>query len=242
LNAQSKNSGPGGWLHHPLAPVVIGFLLTGVVGGTLTNFYTLQRAAAERKQAQIEARTQAVTRLSALSTEQIPRAEHLLTALQSDTRGDDLDELVELYQAASIRWRSEASPALIAAREVLPADDYYRFRERVKGEFRDRFLKPLEVCITRSQDALKTGGSVSRVLDECEASQLVTQAGHCVDGLMDLLYEIAAGAIEDHDQAWIEKERERHRERLAVACASPVGRPADAAATSEGQAREDAKD
>lgn len=227
MSEPAKKSNASEWLRHPVASVVIGFFLTGVVGGALTNYYTLQRAEAQRKQAQIEARTEAVTRLSALSTEQIARAEQLISALQSDTRAEDLDELVDLYQAASIRWRSEASPALIAAREVLPAEVYYRFRHRVKGEFRERFLDPLSTCISRSQKALKTGEPVDQILDDCKAARLLSQAGHCVDALMDLLYEIADGSIDDHDEAWIAEQRERHRERLAVACASPVAQHAD---------------
>lgn len=242
MSEPTRKSNAGEWLRHPVASVVIGFFLTGVVGGALTNYYTLQRAEAQRKQAQIEARTEAVTRLSALSTEQIARAEQLINALQSDTRAEDLDELVDLYHAASIRWRSEASPALIAAREVLPADVYYRFRHRVKGEFRERFLEPLATCISRSQQALTTGEPVDQILEDCKASRLVRQAGLCVDALMDLLYEIADGTINDHDEAWIAQQRERHRERLVVACASPVVLPADAATAAEGPAREDTKD
>jgi hypothetical protein len=234
LNEQSKPSVASAWLRHPLASVVIGFMLTGVVGGALTNYYTFKRTEAQRKQAQIEARTKAVTRLSALSTEQLVRAEQLIDALRSETRTRDLDELVELYQTASIRWRSEASPALIAAREVLPAEVYYRFRQRVKGEFRQRFLDPLERCVIRSQRALASGEPVGRVLDDCNAARLVEQAGQCVDGLMDLLYEVGAGTIEDHDAAWLEQQRERHRDRLAVACAAPVANDVDADAAQPG--------
>lgn len=209
-------------LKHPMANVIIGFLLTGVLGGALTNYYTTKRAEDARVQAQIQARKEAVIKLTGLNAEQIARAEQLMTALEAGNTQKDLVELAELYQAANIRWRSETSPALTAAREVLPPDVYYDFRARVKGEFRARFLKPLKRCLSMSQKAMAEGEPVANVLASCKARELLEGASTCSDALMDLLYELAGGTIDKHDDAWMRATRERHRARLKDACASPA--------------------
>ncbi|NEV62920.1 hypothetical protein [Thiorhodococcus minor] len=209
-------------LKHPMANVIIGFLLTGVLGGALTNYYTTKRAEDARIQAQVLARKEAVIKLTGLNAEQIARAEQLITALEGGNTQKDLSELAELYQAANIRWRTETSPALTAAREVLPPDVYYSFRARVKTEFRARFLQPLRSCLSKSQEAMTQGQPVADVLASCQARELLEGASTCSDALMDLLYEIAGGTIENHSEEWIQETRERHRQRLKKACASPV--------------------
>lgn len=221
-------------LRHPLANVVIGFLLTGVVGGALTNYYTQQRTQAARTQAQMDARKESIARLASLNAEHVARAEQLLRAIELGSGKDDVAELMELYEAARMRWRTETSPALLAAREVLPAEAYYRLRTRLKTELGKRFLDPLQTCAQEAQRALAQEDSVAEVLATCDAQALIEGAGNCTDALMDLFYETASGTIERKGDDWAERVEGLHRERIAAACAAPPPTaPASRAAPAE---------
>lgn len=222
MSDQNPKRPLGDALRHPLANIVVGFLLTGVVGGALTNYYTQQRMQAARTQAQIDARKESIARLASLNAEHVARAEQLLRAIELGSDKDDIAELRELYEAARVRWRTETSPALLAAREVLPADAYYRFRSRLKTELGKRFLDPLQTCAQEAQRASAEERPVGDVLATCNAQALIEGAGNCTDVLMDLFYEIASGAIERRGKAWVEGLEGRHRERVAEACAAPA--------------------
>jgi hypothetical protein len=221
MAGQEEKKGLGEVLRHPMANVVIGFLLTGVVGGALTNYYASKRSEEVRQQAMIQARKEAISNLSKLNAEHLARADKLLTAIETGTRKEDFEELRAMYDAANVRWRTETSPALMAAREVLPTDVYYRYREHVKTEFGERFLSPLEACIQVGRRAMDTGQPVAPVLESCGARALIRQAGRCTDAMMDMLYDLANGTINEHDEDWLRREQERHEQRLADACAAP---------------------
>lgn len=62
------------------------------------------------------------------------------------------------------------------------------------------------------------GRPVSPVLDSCAARDLVAGAGRCSEALMDMLYELAGGTIEERDQDWLQMERQQHEARLREAC------------------------
>jgi hypothetical protein len=68
---------------------------------------------------------------------------------------------------------------------------------------------------------MSEGRSVADEFASCGARALIAQSGRCTDAMMDLLYETAAGTIEQHDDAWFREQRERHEKRLAEACAPP---------------------
>jgi hypothetical protein len=162
--AEEKPKGQvGEMLRNPIANVVIGFLLTGVLGMSLTQYYSMKRQQEAQHQRQIEARKKAVSRLSSLNGEVLAHAERLLRAIELG-ESENVDELKKLYDDAAVRWETENHSTLLIAREVLPTSAYYRFRDRLREGFQDRFLTPISDGLGRARHVASTGASASDVV------------------------------------------------------------------------------
>ena len=78
------------WLRHPLVSMVLGFILTGILGTAITQHFLDQREQ-ERLRAQVALDTkQAIQQFSKLNEEQKVRAEMMLRALRSDSNDDEV--------------------------------------------------------------------------------------------------------------------------------------------------------
>ena len=114
-------------LKHPTANMIIGFLLTGVLGAGVTNYYSMKRQKEAQHTEMVAANKEMITTMASLNAERQARAEMLITALEEGDM-ESIKELKKMYDDAVLRWKTESSPALMAARQVLPKDKYYRFR------------------------------------------------------------------------------------------------------------------
>jgi hypothetical protein len=202
--------------------MVVGFLLTGVIGTAVTQYFTSQHKEHQRIQKLAEERKEVVAKLSSLNAEHLASAEQLLSALERGKSTDKLAEMRELYEAATRRWRTESHPALMIAREVLPEDAYYTFRDRLRNEVQRRFMEPFGDCLGRASLAQAGGESVADVLADCRARDHLEQAGRCGETLMDMFYDLAASTVEKRDEEWLREKRELHGKRVEDACALPT--------------------
>ena len=210
----------GDLLKHPLANVIICFLLTGVVGTSLTQYYIFQRQKQALQQELSTARKKSIATLSALNSEYIARAEMLLAAVD---RGDDgsVKKLEETLDDATVRWRTESNPTLLVARDVLPPEIYIQFRERLKKEFHGRFLVPFSQCLTDARNEKAEGRDMASVLQDCKAHQYLTQASICSQSLLDMLYELSDYTVAGNVEDALKVNREKYRGVLKEACAIP---------------------
>ena len=88
-------------LKHPLANVVIGFLLTGVLGTSITQYYLALR---EKQKAQHEltvARKESIATLSTLNAEYLARAGRILAAVERGDK-DSARELKTIFDKITI--------------------------------------------------------------------------------------------------------------------------------------------
>ena len=206
-------------LKHPLANVLIGFLLTGVVGSALTQHFIAQRSMQQMQAELSNVRKASIAKLSALNAEYLARAEMLFNAVE---RGDEdaAAELKGAYREAALRWRSESSPALMAAREVLPAEVYPKFRDRLRSELHDRFLVPLGACLETARARMAEGSDVTAVLEQCRARDTIQRAAACSQSLLDTLYELSGLVVDGELEQALRQNREVYLGRLEAACAA----------------------
>jgi len=207
-------------LRHPLADVVIGFLLTGVLGTTLTQYYLVQRETHAKQQELAATRKESIGKLSALNAEYLARAEMFLAAVN---RGDKsaAKELKAMFDDAVLRWRTETSPTLMAARGVLPAEIYTEFRDRLSKEFRERFLVPFGECLESARKVLDEGGDAAAVLTDCRARDDLRQAAACSQSLLDTIYELSGYTIDGRVEEALRINREMYRSVVQQACERP---------------------
>jgi len=216
-----NNSEKKSWtevLKHPMSNMIVGFLLTSVLGAGITNYYSSKRQQEKQYEEMVNINKKTIATLATLNAERLARAEQLLVALE---RGEleSAKELQKMYKETELRWKMESSPALMAARQVLPHAEFYRFREYMENEYRNRFLVPLSLCIDQADKAIDGGTPVMEVLVSCKAQKYLVQAGHCNTAILDVLYEMAQGSIDEYSKSELEEQKLVHKQRVSVACA-----------------------
>lgn len=215
----------GEMLRHPIANVVIGFFLTGVLGTSLTQYYSMKRQQEAQHQQQIEARKQAVSELSSLNGEVLAHAERLLLALELG-ESEDLDELKKRYDDATLRWKTDSHSALLIAREVLPTSAYYRFRDRLKEGFQERFLTPISECLGRARHDASTHVPASSVLSSCRMRETFEQARRCSELMIDLMYDLSSASMGPNTERVLSQQWKRYEKLTADVCVVPSDKAA----------------
>ena len=205
-------------LKHPLANVIIGFLLTGVLGTTITQYYLTLREKQKARYELTTTRKKSIARLATLNAEYLVRAESLLAAVE---RGDEagMKELKSIFDDASVRWQVEKLPTLLDARDILPKDIYSEFRDHLEKEFRERFLLPFAHCMASAMDVHAAGGDVAVALRDCRAQEYLAQATTCSRTLLDMLYELSGYTVAGKTEEARQANRDMFRPMLKEACA-----------------------
>ncbi len=218
MNNPEKSQSWSDMLKHPTANMIIGFLLTSVLGTGITNYYSSKRQQEKQHEEMVATNKAAIATLATLNAERLARAEQLVVALE---RGklESAKELQKMYQETELRWKMQSSPTLMAARQVLPQEKYYRFRHYMESEYRDRFLIPLSLCIEQTDQAISDGVPVAEILNACQAKKYLKQAGLCNTAILDVLYEMAKGTIDHYNASELEAQKTAHKQRVSVACA-----------------------
>jgi hypothetical protein len=204
-------------LKHPLANMAVGFLLTGVLGTTITQYYIALRERQAQQHELAVTRKESIAELSALNAEYLARAEMVLAAID---RGDEgsAKELKSTFDEAALRWQTEKAPTLMAAREVLPHEIYLQFRDKINTGFRERFLIPFGQCATRAVDARSKGADAAAILRECRAREHLAQASTCSQALLDTLYELSGYTVKGEIEKALQANRDTYRAALQQAC------------------------
>lgn len=207
----------GDMLKHPLVNVVVGFLLTGVLGTTLTQYYIVQREKQKQQHELATTRKESIATLSTLNAEYLARAGMLLAAVD---RGDEdsIKKLRAVFDDAAMRWQIEKPPTILAARDVLPEEIYLQFRDHLNKGFRERFMVPLGECLENAKEELAEGGDVASVLPDCGAHDYLTQAMACSRVLLDMLHEISGYTVEGKTEEALQANRDTYRVALQQAC------------------------
>jgi len=204
-------------LRHPLANVVVGFLLTGVLGTTITQYYNALRAKQTQQHELATARKDSIEGLSALNAEYLARAGMLLAAIE---RGDETAaaKLKGAFDDAALRWQIEKPPTLLAVRDALPEEIYIQIRDQLEQGFRDRFLVPVGRCLESAMEALREGRDVTGVLQACKAQNYLTQAKACSRVLIDMLYELSGYTVGGRPEEAMQANQTTYRHALQQAC------------------------
>jgi hypothetical protein len=217
-HAREKRS-VGQMLKHPLANVIIGFLLTGVLGTAITQYYIALREKQAQQRELATTRKESIAELSALNAEYLARADMLLAAID---RGDESSatKLKAMFDDAAVRWQTGKAPALMAARDILPREIFIQFRDRFDKGFHDRFLVPLGTCVKKAADALVDGEDVAAVLQACHARDYLAQASTCSQSLLDMLYDLSAYTVHGELEEALQANRDTYRAVVQQACSS----------------------
>src|SRR5262249_44065113 len=205
-------------LRHPLASMLIGFVLTGVVGTILTNHFAELRQQEARAIEQRDARRKAVLEASRLFSERLGRAEALSVAIEARASKEVITRLKQLYDDAEARAPEVRQAVALHMREAMPESDFERLRSSIDTRLAAKRLRPLHECLDRSAARVLAGGDGTAVLQDCRSAQLLAESQACGDVVIDGVYDLASLPALASASPDVERVRTKTRERIAQAC------------------------
>lgn len=205
------------WLKHPLVNVVVGFILTGVLGTAITQHFLDQRAK-ETLQAQIALdRKKAVQQFSELNESRRVRAEILLRALHSGD-SDALKPAREEYEKAYVAWSVEQQGVLLLLRDLLAPEDHQLVKARLEEVLVGKIFNPLRSCLTAAYDHRNDRAAAIKSLDDCQADELVKHSGTCARALAGAVSDLAGAHSAWASEGQSADLRKRARDAIQQAC------------------------
>lgn len=204
-------------LRHPLAAIVIGFLLTGVVGTAISDHLAEQRQREAEAARLRDARRDAVRGLSQMYSERLMRMQMLMIAIDQHSPADVIKKVKGLYDEAEQKAAGERAANLLLVREVLGPADYDKWHSELETRVLRKRLVPLKECLEKATAAAIDGKDGAAILKQGNAEQLFQQIQAGSDAFVDGLYDLAV-ATQSSSAADLTKARESVLKRIEQAC------------------------
>jgi hypothetical protein len=186
-------------LRHPLTSIVIGFILTGVLGTYLTQQIASDREdtirRAEAKRVKVEAALSSTQEFSRLIYERQGRATLLLAALHRSANHDELRERKIAYDKSFIDWERNIKANLLTIRTASGWPGYSPFEEVIEGHLIRTYIS-LDSALTSAYDASMRRRPNTNLR---RAETLLLVARSCGSKITDSLYSIIP-IFEDDDE------------------------------------------
>ena len=207
-----------GLLRHPLATMLIGFVLTGVVGTLLTNHFAELRQKEAREIEQRDIRRKAVVEASRLFSERLGRAEALSVAIEARASKEVIARFKQLYDDAEARAPEVRQAAALLMREAMLESDFESLRAGIDTRLAAKRMRPLHECLDRAAARVFAGGDGAAVLQDCHSARLLAESQACGDVVIDGVYDLASLPALSSASPDVERVRTKTRDRIARAC------------------------
>lgn len=167
------------WLRHPLVSIVIGFILTGVLGTTITQHFMDQREQEKlRAQVAIDMK-QAIQQFSKLNEARTVRAEMLVKSLRSGSNDDEVKAALQAYEKAYVEWSVERQGSLLLFRELLSRENYLLVKTGIEEGLVGKIFNPIRLCLTTSLDQGDDRAAINKTLETCRVDELLEFSSTC---------------------------------------------------------------
>jgi hypothetical protein len=210
---ESKKS----WFSHPMANMVVGFILTGVLGTTLTQHFMDRRAQEKARSEAVITRKEAVRELSHLIAARQLHAQLLVEAVESGASEEELKKIKHENHEAYKAWRTDRASTMLLAREVMSDEAYKEFSQRVEQGLGDHIFEPLRQCILDIAAKSKQRHAAMTAIEQCRIHEILDKLEVCSSALIDGLYILAAASTSGSDRSDTPRAKEA-RARIEKAC------------------------
>ena len=206
------------WLRHPLVSMVLGFILTGVLGTAITQHFLDQREQEKlRAQATLD-RKQAIQQFSRLNEARKVRAEIMLKALRGDSNDDAVKTARQEYEKAYVDWSVERPSTLLLFRDLLSSENYQLVETRFTESLVGKIFSPIRLCLTTSLGHGNDRAAVQRTLEACRIDELLELSSTCSLALAAAVSDLAGTHSE-----WVSTEdltelQKRARDSIGKQC------------------------
>jgi len=206
------------WLKHPLVSVVVGFILTGVLGTAITQHF-LDRREQEKLHAQLALdRKQAIQQFSKLNEERMVRAEMMLKALRSEPGHDETKDAIQAHEKAYIAWSIERPGILLLFRDLLSSENYQLVATAIDESLVGRIFRPIRRCLTESLAHGDNRQAASDTLEACRIDELLELSSICSLALAAAVSDLATASSEWVSNEQIEEVHKRARDSIGKQC------------------------
>lgn len=179
------------WLRHPLVSMVLGFILTGVLGTAITQHFMDQREQ-EKLHAQVAIdKKQAIQQFIRLNEERKVRAEILLKAVRSESSVDEVKTARQDYEKAYVAWSVERPNTLLLFRDLLSTENYQLVKTRFTESLEGKIFSPIRLCLTTSLGHVDDRAAVNRTLEACRIDELLELSSTCSLALAAAVSDLA---------------------------------------------------
>jgi hypothetical protein len=179
------------WLRHPLVNMVLGFILTGVLGTAITQHFLDQREQ-EKLHAQVALdKKQAIQQFIRLNEERKVRAEILLKALRSESSVDEVKTARQDYEKAYVAWSVERPGTLLLFRDLLSTENYQLVKTRFTESLVGKIFSPIRLCLTTSLAHVDDRAAVNKTLEACRIDELLELSSTCSLALAAAVSDLA---------------------------------------------------
>ena len=195
---------------HPLFLAVIGFLLTGILGGSLTYWFNSQTQKHEIQNSTRNNALAAVGDLSEVVNERRERAALVISSIRRGAPEEEIDARKREYDEAYVRWNAKVLGDLLRIRAGLglsykSSDEKYidsltNFDSLISGNEANKspagqrgLLSLMDTCLTKAFDkyrlnSFKVSPEVSGIIVDCKFDRLYSQTISCFATIVESLY------------------------------------------------------
>jgi hypothetical protein len=198
--------------------MVLGFILTGVLGTAITQHFLDQREQEKlRAQATLD-RKQAIQQFSRLNEARKVRAEIMLKALRGDSNDDAVKTARQEYEKAYVDWSVERPSTLLLFRDLLSSENYQLVETRFTESLMGKIFSPIRLCLTTSLGHGNDRAAVQRTLEACRIDELLELSSTCSLALAAAVSDLAGTHSE-----WVSTEdltelQKRARDSIGKQC------------------------
>ena len=189
------------WLRHPIVNIVLGFVLTGVLGTAITQNFMDQREQ-EKLRAQVAIdRKLAIQQFTRLNEERRVRAEMMVNALRNGSNDDEVKVARQEYEKAFVAWSVERPGTLLLFRDLLSSENYQIVETGVEESLVEKIFSPIRRCLTAALNHRDERDAVSKTLDACQIDELLAISSSC-----SLALAVAVSDLVETNSKWVSTE------------------------------------
>lgn len=214
--AMNKHIEPRKLSRHPLTAVIVAFLLTGIAGTLLSNYYSEKQIERDRFQQITEARLATLQEFARLIYYRLTRAQMLFSSLRRAAPIEELKERKKLYDDAFVEWGAKLQSNLFLIRSVMELQGYSDFESHV--EFRlVPIMREIDASLTTAYDDRLKGHDTKDTLKKCGITDSMQIAIDCSYAITDGLFQLAA-PIEPLSREEAESRRSAANQEITNKC------------------------
>lgn len=195
LPAAAQASRLSGILGHPLTSVIVGFMLTGVIGWGLTTGYAEHQRTLADRQAQYDGSNKAIQDVARLIYHRYACATMLLSSLRREAPLDELRMRKGEYDTTVVEWMTNLD-ATLRIMQGISGDVTYGKLQLTVDKVLGQNLNKIDECLTDAYDDRLSDHSdahaVIKALNDCRVDERLTLVRQTNSAIIDELSSRAA--------------------------------------------------